>query len=502
MTSQAPVRPASAFDLGAHYYPKVVNAHIHPLVRSFLSLGNERITERYAHLHPEVAREAVRQALFQPTRHFRWAGCDLLHATTELGVRRMVVVETNSCPSGQKSMPRVDEDMEQAGYGTLVERTFLPLLRRRGLPRGGLAVLYDKNPMEATGYAAAISQAAGETAWIVPFYDRDPDPNARFSPGGVLEIRRPDGMWIPIRAAFRYVTQRPWNRIPAATRTAMLNPVLACLAGGRNKLLAAKAYDLYNAELRGSGLQVRTPETIWDVAKNEVPLWVARMGGCAVIKVPYSNAGQGVYTVTSPPELDAFMAGEHSYDRFIVQALIGNVGWSSRGRDGRLYHVGTVPDRQNRIHVADVRMMVGVRPEGFYPVALYARRARKALTRQRPEPGSSWDQLGTNLSVRRADGQWDSQTDRLLLADSREFNRLGLGLDELIEGYVQTVLSVRAIDRMCEQLTNSKGRFRRRLFRSLNPDPALCDELMPELAGARTTPSGLDSAPQPVGSMP
>ena len=42
--------------------------------------------------------------------------------------------------------------------------------------------------------------------------------------------------------------------------------------------MAAKAYDFYNAELQSTGLMIRTPETIWDVAKNEVPLWVERMG--------------------------------------------------------------------------------------------------------------------------------------------------------------------------------------------------------------------------------
>ena len=42
-------------------------------------------------------------------------------------------------------------------------------------------------------------------------------------------------VWSPVRAALRYVTQKPWNRIPALTKTFMYNPVLACLAGGRNK---------------------------------------------------------------------------------------------------------------------------------------------------------------------------------------------------------------------------------------------------------------------------
>jgi hypothetical protein len=63
------------------------------------------------------------------------------------------------------------------------------------------------------------------------------------------------------------------------------------LAGGRNKAMASRAYDFFNAEYAGSGLQVRIPETIRNVTKSEIPLWVDSMGGHAVLKVPYSNAG-------------------------------------------------------------------------------------------------------------------------------------------------------------------------------------------------------------------
>lgn len=76
-------------------------------------------------------------------------------------------------------------------------------------------------------------------------------------------------------------------------KTLVLNPVVACLAGGRNKLVAAKAYDFFNAEYGPRGLNIRVPETREDVAKDEIPLWVKSMGGHAVVKVPYSNAGQG-----------------------------------------------------------------------------------------------------------------------------------------------------------------------------------------------------------------
>ena len=53
-------------------------------------------------------------------------------------------------------------------------------------------------------------------------------------------------------------------------RFQVLNNIVACVAGGRNKLVAAKAYDLYNAELREFGLQIRMPETVTDVEKREV----------------------------------------------------------------------------------------------------------------------------------------------------------------------------------------------------------------------------------------
>jgi len=463
------------FDVDRHHYPKVVHAHLHPQLRHFMTLGNDRIAERVSHLHPKADPAFVSSILSEPMKHFRWGGADLLPVTDDSGRRQMVVIETNSCPSGQKSMPRADEEDERGGYRRLIEGAFLPLLKRRRLPEGGLAVLFDKNPMETSGYAATMADLTGEPVDLVPCFDGDPDPSHRFD-DGVLHIRR-DGQWHPIRAAFRYVTQRPWNRIPPTTRTAMLNPILACLAGGRNKLLAAKAYDMLDAELRPRGLGIDTPETIWDVSLSEVPMWVQRMGGVAAVKNPYSNAGQGVWTITNEAELAAFKALDHPYDRFIVQALIGNSSWSSIGRSGRLFHVGTLPDKRCRIHVADLRLMIGNGPNGFFPVAMYARRAREPLARTLTGTDDSWAMLGTNLSVKRPDGGWDSQTERLVLMDTRDFHRLGLGLDHLIDAYLQTVLSVTAIDRMCERLLNSKGRFRQRLFSTLTPDPTLLSEL-------------------------
>lgn len=49
----------------------------------------------------------------------------------------------------------------------------------------------------------------------------------------------------------------------------------------------------------------------------------------------------------------------------------------------------------------DLRIMCGSSPKnGFFPVAIYARRARRALPEQLVAGRSSWDILGTNLSVK------------------------------------------------------------------------------------------------------
>ena len=71
--------------------------------------------------------------------------------------------------------------------------------------------------------------------YLVEFYETDTNPPVKFV-DGVMYVRDVHEMWHPIRACFRYVTQRPWNRIPLCTKTLILNPIQACLAGGRNKV--------------------------------------------------------------------------------------------------------------------------------------------------------------------------------------------------------------------------------------------------------------------------
>lgn len=465
------------FEPENHWYPKALNATIHPMVSFFFSLSKERIANRYCHLRPTVSPDHLLELLSYKPRYFLWAGADLFNVTTEHGKRQMVVIENNSCPSGQKSMPVVNDHDDYGGYRPLMENSFKAAMKSRRLPKGALAVIYDKNPMEASGYAAAMADVFQESVYLIPYYKDEVGQQVR-STDGQLEFLDEDGAWKPLRAVFRYLTQKPWNRLPVNQKTFIYNPVVACLAGGRNKMIAAKAYDLFNGELAGSGLRIMTPETIWDLAQNEVPLWVSKMGGQAVVKNPYSNAGQGVYTIVNQDELDAFMEMEFEYDLFIVQSLIGNFNWSSTTSSGKFYHVGTLPNRRGETFAADLRMMICGTAEGFRPLSIYSRRARMPLSNQLDTGLDSWAMLGTNLSIKKEDGQWDSDTNRLMLMDRKDFNRIGVSLDDMIEGYVQTILSTIAIDKMARNLFNAKGKFRKKLFQSLNNDPALLHEIL------------------------
>jgi hypothetical protein len=472
------IKPGS-FEPENHWYPKALNATIHPMVSFFLNLSKERIIERYCHLHPKVNRSYMEELLSQRPKYFRWAGADLINVTDANGKRQMVVIENNSCPSGQKSMPLLDDHQEYGGYKKLIERTFIPSMKGQRLVQDGImAVLYDKNPMEASGYAATIADVLKEDVYYIKFPKEGYGSYLNYK-DGILYLKTEDGEK-KIRAAFRYVTQKPWNRIPIHSKTKILNPVLACISGGRNKMVAAKAYDLFNADLQGTGLKINMPETIWDVSKNEVPLWVKKMGGQAVVKVPYSNAGQGVFTIVSERELDNFMANDYEYDRFIVQSLIGNYKWSSNTSKGKLYHVGTIPSSKGFTYVTDIRVMVSATEEGIKPLCVYARRAKEPLLNELTAGNNSWDMLGTNLSVKNEDGSWSSDTNRLLLMDRRDFNKLGIGLDDLIEAYIQTVLSMVAIDNMAKNFINKNGKFRTKLFRSLNDDDSLINEIKVE----------------------
>ena len=66
--------------------------------------------------------------------------------------------------------------------------------------------------------------------------------------------------------------------------------------------------------------------------------------------------------------------------------------------------------------------------------------------------------LVTNLSYIDDAGTIKSESSRLIMMDRRDFRQLGIGLDDIINAYVQTVLSTVAVDRMSQNLVTQKGK--------------------------------------------
>ena len=490
---------AIQFDKGSfkpekHYYPQTLNSSIHPIVKSFFEMNTNMIASRYVQINPLVNIDALKQCLNYKPKYFKWAGSDLFNVTNNLGKRQMIIVESNSCPSGQKSMPLIDNTNIYGGYKTILQECFKELINTNNNNnsdvKGDLAVIYDQNQMESGGFCSVLAEITNEKVWFATYFEDETEQETgavKWSSDGQMFIRDELNVWHPIRACLRFVTQRPWKRLPLRTKTKIINPIIVCLAGGRNKIMAVHAYKSLNDELANTGLKIRTPKTIVNLNKNEIKECIEKMGGRGVIKVPYGNCGDGVYTITSEKELNRFLEHDHYYEKFLVQSLVGDRTWwtnnnqnnnNNKDVDDNYYHIGTIPNGNNEIFVFDLRMVVTSNDNGFCPVSINGRRARKPIVKDNLENNvNSWDMLGTNLSVKVDTKTWCSESKRVLLMDFEEFSQLGIGLDDLIDGFIQTILSIIAIDKFCDKLLLSDDKINFELFKSLNSDKKLLEEI-------------------------
>lgn len=62
------------FETDKHFYPRVMNAEVHSLIETFLSLGNDRIVARYTNLNPRIKPDILKKVLSYSPSHFLWAG--------------------------------------------------------------------------------------------------------------------------------------------------------------------------------------------------------------------------------------------------------------------------------------------------------------------------------------------------------------------------------------------------------------------------------------------
>ena len=87
-------------------------------------------------------------------------------------------------------MPLLSElGTEYGGYGLVMEQTFKSLIKDLDVSTGSmlnlslmkeLAVIYDKNKMEASGYAAVLADVMKESVFLTEYYENDTNPPVKW----------------------------------------------------------------------------------------------------------------------------------------------------------------------------------------------------------------------------------------------------------------------------------------------------------------------------------
>lgn len=76
--------------------------------------------------------------------------------------------------------------------------------------------------------------------------------------------------------------------------------------------------------------------------------------------------------------------------------------------------------------------------------------------------------MGTSISSKAisssGDEIWVADTDRILYVDETDFPMLGVDVDDLVDAFVKTVLTVVAIDKVCVRLMEPVGNTTQRGF--------------------------------------
>jgi len=77
-----------------------------------MNLSSEQIIARYCHLHPTLNKEKLRTILAYQCQHFHWSGFNQCNYRRRW--QKILIIENNSCPSGQKPMPFLTTIKRQA----------------------------------------------------------------------------------------------------------------------------------------------------------------------------------------------------------------------------------------------------------------------------------------------------------------------------------------------------------------------------------------------------
>ncbi len=452
------------------YASRALKTTYAPEVQRFLKMSPQAMVACYRKRYPEVKQDFLEQAIRYQPRYFRYGGADLFRVYNRHTQKtEMVLIEINSVPGGLSNTPELKNPVYQKFAHFFMETLGkTPFASKR---EGVLAVLSHGQRMDPLGIAQAIARKAKEPVHLITHEKDKPlhqQPWRVDASSGGLFIQTKDALWHKVRGAVSLLGPSSMfaSQPLSVSQGVLIDPPMVHRAGGVEKARANEAYRAFNMEAlhsqkAGSNPLIRTPKT-YQVSREEVHALVNEMGSSAVVKLPDGNGGDGIWMLRHERDMAKFLketeesATSTPSQKYIVQELILPMPWASLSKKpADRYNRGTVPDRQNmKRYVYDMRMLVAPLNGVWRPLGLLGRQAPTPIPTpdtisDKTSPQTIWNVLGTNLSRKSPQG-WFFREQGLMVFDKKGYTPTGLTLDDLVEGYFQSIFAMQAIDKQLQ----------------------------------------------------
>ncbi|XP_037025300.1 uncharacterized protein LOC119066766 [Bradysia coprophila] len=457
-------------------FNKTLNQEIVDFMKNW---STAQIIESYTQTRPHVNQQVLKGLLTENPTFVLYSGVDLIYSKGRNGKKKFLLIETNVYTAGQDAMPPSAQVYETHSNLCVLNDEW----KRQPVEAGGLAHMYGRKTRRDYAYPHIMAKLTKESIHVVPMFSKREDGEIetlyRFV-DGTMQVKYKDE-WQNIRACFCTMSYRTWSFFPVTNnlKTYMCPHPIAGLVG-KNKILSEYAYRDFNEKYSKHGIQIRGPKTMVGIAKADIREIVEQnFNGRAVIKTPYDSQGRGVYIIRTDGDLDDFYAKDESdYSLWVVQELIGLEACPN----DRYQQIGFHLDGQ--MYAYSVRIIACNSPSGFKMITICSARAPAPFAKDGETadiaPGllhkiktvHEDDVYVTNIASN-PDGEL-----RSFYFDDAGVKGMGIGMDDVIDGFMQTVYCTHAIDNMCKKLIMENGELDVQLLRELNPDPQLLAEVV------------------------
>jgi hypothetical protein len=410
-------------------------------IKETLDADKETIIECYLNNIGKNSRETLRYIMNERSRHFILAGVDLMAVENrETGERDFLLLEINSAPGFIYCTP--ENDAAEYGYKRLIHL----LLDHTPKDQWDGIVHFSegKVPVEDRGFFHYYREILKRDVNILGPRDLE---KLSLNRENQLEYRGR-----PITGAIRYIHKDPWNYLAPSVKGTFINSTKVDLCGGRDKLMAERAFD--SCIVHNKKIVLSRPECFTAHTREELEHIILSKEFPLVVKKRFLNSGIGIYFILNK---DLSVLKELSDKDFpiVVQQMIIAPGtginsdfpWEQKGVciEGKRY-------------AYDLRVVVASGPDGYKPLMVYGRRGRRPFSdlKNCGHGTEIFDDIFKVNIAKKKGSDFVFESNRLILPTDEGWEMLGITESELMAAYMESILSLYAADRFCDSY---EGRF-------------------------------------------